>query len=296
MKNCIGAIISIWVILCTSPALAEKAAKLKAVASFSILGDMVSNIGGERLELSVLVGPNSDGHVYEPTPQDAKRVADAHILFMNGLHFEGWTDRLIEAAQFKGKVVIATQGLSPLITATNEIDPHAWQSLANARIYVTNIAAGLSAIDKLHAHYYADNLKVYLKKIDDAERRIFAAIAKLPPERRKVISSHDAFTYFEMAYGLSFAAPQGLSTNAEASATDVAALIRQIRTQKTPAIFIENMTDPRLIEQITRETHSTLGGTLYSDALSEKNQPADTYLHLMLYNTKLLTEALSLKE
>lgn len=295
IKNRIRAIIMMGAILSCHLAFAEKEAKIKAVASFSILGDMVSNIGGERIELSVLVGPNSDGHVYEPTPRDAKQVANAHIFFMNGLHFEGWTERLIAAAQFKGTLVIATQGISPLVTSANEIDPHAWQNLANARIYVKNIAAGLSALDRSHAQYYSDNLHRYLKKIDLAEQTIIAAMAKISPQHRRVITSHDAFGYFAVAYGLSFSAPQGLSTNAEASATDVAALIRQIRTQKTPAIFLENMTDPRLIEQITRETHATLGGTLYSDALSEKNKPADTYLHLMLYNTQQLTEALRIK-
>ncbi len=295
-KNVIRALILIFTILSCHLASAEKETRIKAVASFSILGDMVNNIGGDRIELSILVGPNSDGHVYEPTPRDAKQVANADIFFMNGLHFEGWTERLLEAAQFKGKLVIATQGISPLITPANEIDPHAWQSLANARSYLKNIAAGLSAIDKSHAQYYSDNLHSYLKKIDIAEQTIITAIAKLPLERRNVITSHDAFKYFEHAYGLHFFAPQGLSTNSEATPTDVAALIRQIRSQKTPAIFIENMTDPRLIEQISRETNATLGGTLYSDALSEKNQPADNYLHLMLHNTQQLTEALSHQE
>jgi zinc/manganese transport system substrate-binding protein len=293
MKNTLQAILIFSVLLSSDFAAAGKDAKIKAVASFSILGDMVSNIGGERIELFVLVGRNSDGHVYEPTPRNVQQVANADIVFINGLHFEGWIDRLIEAAEFKGTLTIATQGITPLITAAKEIDPHAWQNLANARVYAKNIAAGLSAVDKSHSNVYHENLNIYLKKIDAAEQGIISAIAKLPREHRSVITSHDAFKYFEAAYGLSFSAPQGLSTNAEASAMDVAALIRQIRAAKAPAIFLENITDPRLIEQITQETNATIGGTLYSDALSEKNQPADTYLHLMLHNTTLLTEALS---
>ena len=293
MRKTLRAVLIFSALFSNDFATAGKDVKIKAVASFSILGDMVSNIGGEYIELFVLVGRNSDGHVYEPTPRDVKQVANANILFINGLHFEGWIERLIEAAEFKGTLVVATQGILPLITATKEIDPHAWQSLANARIYAKNIAAGLSSIDKSHSNIYKENLQIYLKKIDLAEQKIIAAITKLPPEHRKVITSHDAFKYFEAAYGLSFSAPQGLSTNAEASATDVAALIRQIRAEKTPAIFLENITDPRQIEQITQETKAIIGGTLYSDALSEKDQPADTYLHLMLHNTTLLTEALS---
>ncbi|MBD3788394.1 MAG: zinc ABC transporter substrate-binding protein, partial [Sphingomonadales bacterium] len=237
--------------------------KLPVVASFSILGDMVAEVGGDRVAVSTLVGPDGDAHVYEPTPADAQTVAAASVVFVNGLGFEGWLDRLIEASEYKGPVVVATTGVVPRAMAEEGhdhdhaghaegeakaegeadhdhdhaheghdhggIDPHAWQSLANARLYVANIAAGLTAADPEGAETYKANAAAYLAEIDAVEAEIIAAVAALPEDRRSVVTSHDAFGYFGATYGLTFHAPEGISTESEASAADVATLITQIK-------------------------------------------------------------------
>lgn len=283
-----------------SPVQANNETKIKVVASFSILKDMVGAIGQDRINLEVLVGPNSDGHLFEPKPSDAKRLSDAEVFFVNGLGFEGWIDRLVAAAGFKGQIVVASQGIAPL-SMVNEssasvsspgVDPHAWQSLANARIYAGNIATALMQKDPNGRVYYQANLAAYLEEINRLEKSIRTSIASIPLARRTVITSHDAFNYYAAAYGLQFRAPQGVSTHAEASAAGVAELIKQIRAEKIPAIFIENITDPRLMQQIQRETQAVIGGTLYSDALSTEEQPANTYLNLMQHNTQVLVDAL----
>ncbi|MGL6208310.1 MAG: metal ABC transporter solute-binding protein, Zn/Mn family, partial [Paracoccaceae bacterium] len=237
--------------------------KLPVVASFSILGDMVAEVGGDRVSVSTLVGPDGDAHVYEPTPADAQTVAATSVVFVNGLAFEGWLDRLIEASEYKGSVVVATTGITPLEMAEEhhaegeahaegpqthdhgEHDPHAWQSLANARLYVANIEAGLVAADPDGAETYKANAAAYLAEIDAAEAEIVAAIAALPADRRSVVTSHDAFGYFAAAYGMTFHAPEGLSTEAEPSAADIATLITQMKAEAIPAVFMENITDSR---------------------------------------------------
>lgn len=283
--------------------------KLPVVASFSILGDMVANVGGDRVTVSTLVGPDGDAHVYEPTPADAQTVAAAKVVFVNGLAFEGWLDRLIEASEYKGPVVVATTGVTPLEMAEEEhaegevvaegeehghggTDPHAWQSLANARLYVANIEAGLTAADPAGADTYKANATAYLAEIDAVEAEVIAAIAALPADRRSIVTSHDAFGYFGAAYGLTLHAPEGLSTEAEPSAADVATLITQMKAEAIPAVFMENITDSRLLEQIMTETGAKVGGTLFSDALSGPDGAAGTYLDMMRHNIATLTAAL----
>ncbi len=288
---------------------------INVVASFSILGDMVQQVGGDRVHLTTLVGPDGDAHVYQPTPADARSVAQTKLLIVNGLGFEGWMDRLTEASGYKGRVVKATAGIVPLQMEEAEeqhetehekkaeehgqadqdhggTDPHAWQSLANARIYVRNIVDGLAAIDPAGAETYRGNAERYLKEIDADEAQVREAVASLPVERRKVVTSHDAFGYFSAAYGIEFHAPVGFSTEAEASAGDVAKLIRQINKEKITAVFVENISDRRLLDQIVRETGARIGGTLYSDALSKADGPAGTYLGMMRHNTGVLVAAL----
>jgi zinc/manganese transport system substrate-binding protein len=274
--------------------------RLKVIASFSILGDFVKNVGGERVEVATLVGPNGNAHVYAPSPGDAKKVADAKLVFVNGLGFEGWLERLVKASGTKAPIVVATKGIKPLERAGGHdhdhdhgrADPHAWQSVANAKIYVANIRDALIAADPAGKDAYLANAAAYLAKLDALEREVREVIAKIPADRRRVITSHSAFGYFQDAYGVSFTAPQGVSTEAEASAKDVAAIITQIKKQKVAAVFLENVTDPRLVEQIARETGAKVGGTLYSDALTDDKGDATTYTDLIRHNLRQLASAL----
>jgi zinc/manganese transport system substrate-binding protein len=279
---------------------ADAADKVKAVASFSILGDMVRQVGGDRVEVITLVGPDGDAHVYEPTPADAKNLAASQVLFTNGLGFEGWMNRLETSSGFKGKVVVASTGVKPRTMVEEEggkpetiTDPHAWQSLANGKLYVANIRDALIAVDPDGKSTYEANANTYLDAIAKEETEVKAELATLPSDRRKIITSHDAFGYFGAAYGLEIIAPEGVSTESEASAKDVAKIIRQIRQEKIPAVFMENITDHRLLDQIASETGAKIGGELYTDALSPPDGPASTYLDMFRHNIGTLTAALS---
>lgn len=274
--------------------------KIPVVATFSILGDFVRNVGGDRVAVSTLVQPNGDAHVYQPSPADAKKVADAKVVFMNGLGLEGWFDRLVKASGGKGRIVIATKGIKPLEMTEEEgghaekkTDPHAWQSIANAKVYAVNIRDALIAADPAGRKVYEANAADYLKRLTETEKKVKEAIAKIPPERRRVITTHDAFGYFAKAYGMEFIAPQGVSTESEASAKDVAKIIVQIREQKIPAVFLENISDPRLMQQIANETSAKIGGTVYSDSLSDEKGPASTYIDMMEHNIHQFSVALT---
>ncbi len=267
-------------------------APVPVVATFTILGDMVERIGGERVAVTTLVGANGDAHVYQPIPVDARAVSQADILVFNGLAFEGWLDRLVEASSFDGVRVVATDGVQPSRLG-DAFDPHAWQNLANAVIYVDNITAALSRADPANASTYYLNRAAYVAEIEALDAEIRKVVAALPEDRRTVVTAHDAFGYFSDTYGLSFVAPQGLSTESEPSAADVAALIRQIREEGIKAVFVESLTDQRLLQQIADETGAAIGGTLYSDALSEPDGPASTFLDMMRYNVATLAGALS---
>jgi zinc/manganese transport system substrate-binding protein len=278
------------------PSGARAADKVKAVASFSILGDMVKQVGGDRIDVITLVGPDGDAHVYEPTPADAKNLATAQILFNNGLGFEGWMDRLEKSSGFRGKVMVASTGVKPPTMVEDEktvTDPHAWQSLANGKLYVANIRDGLIAVDPEGKSVYEANAAKYLDALAKEEADVRAALAALPQERRKIITSHDAFGYFGAAYGLEIVAPEGVSTESEASAKDVAKIIRQIKAERIPAVFMENITDHRLLDQIASETGAKIGGELYTDALSPPDGPAPTYLDMFRHNVGALTAAVS---
>jgi zinc/manganese transport system substrate-binding protein len=276
------------------PTLAED--RLPVVATFSILGDFVKNVGGERVEIITLVGPNGDVHVYSPTPADARKLSTANVVFINGLGLEGWMTRLVTASGTKAPIIIATKGVTTRDMKNGGRrmvpDPHAWQSIANARIYVANIRDGLMKVDPVAANIYDNNAKSYLVELDALEKEVKAAIAKIPLDRRKIITNHHAFGYFGDAYGMEFIAPEGLATDSEPSARDVAKIITQIRTQKIPAVFLENVTDPRLMQQIAEESGAKIGGKLYSDALSEPNGPASTYIALMRNNVHEFEKAL----
>jgi zinc/manganese transport system substrate-binding protein len=265
--------------------------RLNVVASFSILGDFVRNVGGDRVDLTTLVGPNADVHVYAPSPADAKRIADAKLLVVNGLGLEGWLPRLVQSAGGKAAIVVAGNGVAPLKRGS-DADPHAWQSVGNAKIYVANIRDALAAADPADAAMFRANAARYLAELDTLDAEIRAAVARIPPERRKVISTHDAFGYFAEAYGIAFIAPLGVSTEIEPSARDIAAIIGQIRREKIPAVFLENMSDDRLIGRIAAETGARVGGTLFSDALTDEKGDAPTYIAMVRHNIRALTSAL----
>jgi zinc/manganese transport system substrate-binding protein len=283
-------------LLMEMPALGQE--RVIVVATFSILGDLVKNVGGDRVVVSTLVGPNGDVHVYLPTPGDARKLAAAKVVFVNGLGLEGWLTRLISASGTKASIVIASEGIKPR-KMKDEHDPgdvsdaHAWQSVANAKIYVANIRDGLIALDPAGKASYDANATAYLGKLDALDGEIKAAIETIPPARRKVVTAHSAFGNFGDAYGIEFIAPEGLSTEAEPSARAVTRLIDQIRREKIPAVFMENIADPRLLQRIAEETGAKIGGTLYSDALSPPDGPAATYIEMMRSNVRELTSALT---
>ncbi len=269
--------------------------KLRVVASFSVLADLVRNVGGDRIELSTLVGPDGDAHVYAPTPADAKTVASARLVIINGLGFEGWLPRLVESTGNRATVVEAAKGIAPRHGAGADaarIDPHAWQSVANAKIYVTNIRDALIEADPAGSGIYGANASAYLKQLDALDREIRSGVAVIPAQRRQAVTIHDAFGYFADAYGISFVAPQGVSTDTEPTANDIAAVVLLVRAAHVPAVFLEKLGDPRLIGRIAAETGAKLGGTLYSDSLTGPDGEAPTYIQMMDHNIKELTRAL----
>ena len=277
-------------IILTSMSIAS--AKIKVVSTFSILGDMVQNIGGNNIELTTLVGANGDGHVYEPTPADAKSVAAADVVFVNGLGFEGWIDRLVKASGYKGKVIIATEGIKEL-KFEGELDPHAWQDLSNGRIYIKNIKNALIDLDPKNSDLYKKNFIAYDKILESMDKSTKDKFADIPKKNRKVITSHDAFLYFGRAYGIDFRSPVGVTTESEPSAGELAELITEMRKDNIKALFAENITDPRLIKQLAKEVNAQIGGTLYSDALSDNSEPANTYINMFKYNVNELATILS---
>jgi zinc/manganese transport system substrate-binding protein len=282
-------LISLMLVTAILPARAQE--RLNVVASFSILGDFVKNVGGDRVNVTTLVGPNSDSHVYSPAPADAKKITDAKLVIVNGLGMEGWLPRLVKSAGSKATLVTATEGIKP-IKRGSDADPHAWQSVANAKIYVANISAALSAANPADAAVFKSQAEAYLAKLDALDREVREAVAKIPEGRRKVISTHDAFGYFAAAYGIQFIAPVGVSTESEPSARDIAGIITQIKSAKIPAVFLENISDPRLIRRISAETGARVGGTLYSDSLTDEKGDVPTYIDMVRHNIKALTSAL----
>ncbi|HNC52851.1 MAG TPA: metal ABC transporter substrate-binding protein [Accumulibacter sp.] len=275
---------------------------LPVVTSFSILGDLTKQVGGDRVEVHSLVGPGADAHVYQPTPGDARLLARAKLVIVNGLGFEGWIARLIQSSGYRGGVIVASQGVETLRLAGadadrhaqhGEVDPHAWQDLANARRYVANIATALADADPANRAYYQANASRLERQIGTLDAELRSTFGSLPAARRKVVTSHDAFAYFGRAYGIRFLAPVGVSSDAEPTAREVGALIRQIRREAIRAMFIESIADPRLLERISRESGVRIGGTLYSDSLSQPGTPADTYLGMVRHNAKTLSAALA---
>lgn len=269
---------------------------VRVVASFSILGDMVREIAGDKVSVKVLVGANGDAHVYEPSPGDAKAMSEAKLVVLNGLHFDSFMDRLLESSRYRGVVCLASKGVVPrkwTLTGASAEDPHAWQDLANAALYAENIASGLVEVLPAEKTLIQARKQKYLAEIKSLDAWVRSEILFIAPEKRKVISSHDAFGYFAAAYGVRFVAPAGWSTEGETPAKNVAAIVAQIKQEKIRAIFSENMNDPRLVRQIARDAGAVVGGELYSDSLSAPGKGADTYLSMFRLNVQNLVEAMA---
>ena len=271
------------------------AEKLQVVTSFSILADMTHQVGGDHIQITNMVGPDADAHTYEPTPDDAKALLNAKLIIKNGLGFEPWLDRLVTSTESQAPVISASHGIIPRsLDEDGETipDPHAWHNLANAELYISNITKALIAADPTNKADYERNSQAYLKQIYALLAEAKDKLGSLPPGNRKIVTSHDAFGYLGQAYGIDFTAPQGLSTEREPSAAEVAALITQIRQAKVKAVFMENIKDARLLKQIADESGAHIGGTLYSDALAATG-PASTFVGLFEYNLNTLYNALS---
>ena len=272
---------------------------IKAVATFSILGNLLAEVAGDKAELSVVVGPDIDAHAYQPRPSDARALADAKVLVSNGLGFEGWIDRLAKAAPFKGKAVVASTGVATIPAAPggghahghshgHGPDPHCWQDVQRVRTYVANIAKGLAEADPPNAAHYRDRAQAFDRRLVELDAWVKEEIAKVPADKRRAITGHDSFRYFSSAYGVKFQSPRGYHTRSEPSARDVAALIREAREQRIKALFVENMTNPGLVDQIARESGAVVGPRLYTDALSGPDGPAPTYEKMMRHNVTAL--------
>ena len=288
-------IFSVFLVMGSSLSFATEKPKIPVVTSFSILGDITQKIGGEHIQVIALVGPDEDAHTYEPSPDDAKALLNAKVIVKNGLGFEPWLDRLITSTETKATVVTASECVAAhSMEDDGEVipDPHAWHDLANAKLYVNNITRALIKADPADQADYTRNSQTYLKALDSLQAQAKIKLSGLPAGNRRIVTSHDAFGYLGQAYGIDFMAPQGLSTEREPSAAEVAALIRQIRDDKVKAVFMENIKDSRLLQQIADESGAHIGGTLYSDAMASKG-PASTFLGLFEYNLNTLHAALS---
>ena len=279
--------------LITLPASAEgqDVRDVRIVASFSILGDMVEEVVGNLASISTIVGPDTDAHVYQPSVADARAVAEADVIFVNGLGFETWAETLISESGTKAVVHVATDGITP-IEVDGATDPHAWNSLTNGTIYVRNIASAMGKAMPEHADTIAAKAEAYIAELEALDAETRTRLAELPANHRTVVTAHDAFGYLADAYGLTFLAPQGIDTEGEPSARDLAVLIEQLQAESVAALFVENIASPALVRQISDETGIAIGGRLFSDALSERGGPATSYLEMFRHNLGALLDAL----
>lgn len=302
-------------LLAAGRAAAEPAERIPVVASFSILGDMAAHVGGDRIALRVIAGPDADAHGFQPRPSDAAALRGARLVIRNGLGFDGWIDRMLRAASHRGAVVTASEGITPRMREGHDHhghghdhgagrrqhhsvgprrvpDPHAWQDLRHGQAYVRRIAAALAAADPDGAATYRSNAEAYLARLASLDAWVRAQVATVPEARRRVVTSHDAFGYFGDAYGITFLSPQGVSTEAEPTAAEVARLIRQIKAENITAVFLENMANPATLRRLAAEAGVSIGGRLYADALSAPDGPAPTYEAMFRHNVGLLVPAM----
>ena len=268
---------------------------IDAVASFSILGDIVHEVGGEHVKVTTLVGPDGDPHSFEPSPKDSKAINASDVVFVSGLGLEGWIDRLVTASGYKGHLVTASEGVNSRKMEEDGkqiTDPHAWNSMANGVIYATNVMNALIKADPEDADYFRQRGKAYIEQLQKLDAWAKTEFTGIPQSKRKVLTSHDAFGYFGQEYHVSFMAPVGFSTEAEASASGVASLIKQIKEQQVKTYFIENQTDPRLVKQIAAASGAQPGGELYPEALSGPQGPATTYIKAFKHNVETIVASM----
>ncbi|HBV38540.1 MAG TPA: metal ABC transporter substrate-binding protein [Erwinia sp.] len=275
--------------LCAAPLAGAKT--LETVASFTVLADIVKQVGGDHVQVKSLVGPNGDPHSFEPTPQDSRALARADVVFVSGLGLEGWMDRLISASEYRGHVVVASTGIT---TRTMEeegktiTDPHAWNSMKNSEVYASNVMNALIAADPQDADYFRQRGAAYISRLHKLDEWALGRFSAIPAAKRKVLTSHDAFGYFGQRYGVTFMSPVGFSTESEASAADVASLIAQLKNAHIHRYFIENQTDPRLVRQIASATGAEPGGELYPEALTAKGGGADSLEAAFRHNVTVM--------
>lgn len=289
------------VLLAFAPA--QAAQPLPVVASFTILADMANQIGGDKIAVATLVGPDGDAHVYQPSPSDAKTLARSRLVLVNGLGMEGWLDRLVAASATKAPIIVVSQDVAPLAMEDEDedhadhdhdgLDPHAWQNLANGKIYAANIGAALAKADPANAAYYQQRTQDYIARLDALESWVKAEIARVPEAKRKIVTSHDAFGYFANAYGVTFLAPVGISTEAEPSAAGMGRLIEQIKKEGVKTVFVESMSSPKLAEVLAKDAGAAVGAAIYSDSLSPKNGPAPSYEAMFRHNVPLFVDAMN---
>lgn len=304
-----------------------QAAEVKAVASFTVLADVVSEVGGDRVEVSSLIGPNGDPHAYEPTPNDVRRVRDADVVFMSGLGLEGWMGRLIEASGFEGSPVVVSDNIHTreMGESSHEHDhghdeghddhrheghdhddghgdgdghhhdgpdPHVWNSPVNVEVWVDNIVTALSKADPAGSDEYRANGEAYKQELESLDDYASTQFGTIPEDKRKILTSHDAFGYLGDRYHVTFLAPLGMTTDSEASAKDVAGLITQMKGEHIKSYFFENSNDPRLVEQIANAAGAEPGGELYVEALSKDDGPASTYVEMFRFNVDQMVKAM----
>lgn len=272
-----------------------QAKPIEAVASFTVIADMVQNVGGDHVHVASLIGPNGDPHAYEPTPNDAQALKRADLVFVSGLHLEGWLDRLIKASGYQGQPVVLSNGIKTRSMEEDGkriTDPHAWNSAANGVVYVRNIISALQKADPANASDYQAKGEQYIQQLEQLDAYARAQVQAIPSDKRKVLTSHDAFGYFGDAYGVTFLSPLGFSTETEASAADVGKLIKQIKQEHVSTYFFENSSDPRLVKQIADASGAQPGGELYVESLSPADGPAPTYAQMFRYNVDKLTAAM----
>jgi ABC-type Zn uptake system ZnuABC Zn-binding protein ZnuA len=273
---------------------------IAVVATFSVVGDMLANVGGDHVRITTIVGPDGDCELYQPTVADVAHVAAARAVFLNDLNeeFEPWLEPLLKQAEFHGAKIVVSRGVRTL-TAEEEhpvsgrplptaIDQHAWLDPRNGAVYVRNIAEALARLDAANAADYRARAADYTKQIQALDDWARKELAEVPAGKRRALSSHDSLQYIANAYGITLLSVVGWTNKAEPSAAELAKLARQVRSQRVKALFLDSITDPRAIQRIAAETGASIGGTMYADSLSPPGGAADSYLKMLQHDVATL--------